>query len=358
MGTSVMPSSQPRQKFPFVQGTRRRTQTIGAYPVTPGQPLPTIQIPQVGMLSKIRIKLEGTITQTIAAATVSPLGYASLFGRIRVNANLGSASIVDATGAGIELSNYWHSPSAGPVRNVYGNAAAANQVSYGLNIPINANDRNLLQVGMINLQAEQVRVTLDIVPAALNAFLTAGGGVLTSALTLYVQYEYWDVPDPTQYQLPPATLCRLLEDSNIPITVTGEQVYVVPRLGTLVQMSEYFVFGANMANLVSLANPVSQIDSFRIRVNKTDTWFTQDDRFAEMEEQEFYNSAVGSFMRPGVRTWDFFHSEQQTRNMGSRDLINTEQITTLESIATVNAAVVPAAGYTRNVVRRVLQRLV
>lgn len=356
MGTSVAPVAGNRapQKYPFTAGTRRRVATVGAYPFTPGGPLPTITLPQVGMLSKIFLKIEGTITQTAAGGTLSPLGYAALMSRIRVNANLGSASIVDASAAGIELSNYWYAPSAGPVRNAYGNAAAANTVSYGLMVPINANDRQLLQVGLVNLQAEQVRVTLDVVAASLASFITAGGGVLTSALTLYVAYEYWDVPDPRVYQLPPATLCRLLEEQQN-IANVGDQIYVMPRLGTLVQMSEYFVFGNAMASLLA---PTPQVNQFRIRVNKADTWATYDTRFAEMEEQQFYNSAAGSFMRPGVRTWDFFHSEQQTRNMGSRDLINTEQITTLEFIATIDPSVVPGANYTRNLVRRVLQRLV
>lgn len=355
MATAVRPqgAQQPR-KLPFTSGTRRRIQTVGSFTVTPGQPLPTITLPQVGMLSKLYLKLEGTITQGTAAATLSPLGYAALMSRIRVSANLGAASIVDASGYGVELANYWYNPSAGPVRNTYGNAAAANQVSYGLVVPINANDRQLLQVGLINLQAEQVRVTLDVTFAQLAAFITAGGGALSSSLTLYVAYEYWDVPDPTRYQLPAPTLVRTLEEQQT-ITTTGDQIYQVPRLGTLAQLSEYFVFGSAMASLTA---PTPQVNQFRIRANKTDNWMTYDARFAEIEEQQFYNTAGGSFMRPGVRSWDFFHSEQQSRNMGSRDLINTEQLTTLEFISTIDASVVPAAGYTRNIVRRVMQRLV
>lgn len=353
MTTQVAPQRQP-PKLPFAAGTRRRVQTIGQYPIVPGTPIPTILIPQVGMLSKIFLKIEGTITQGTAAGTLSPLGYAALLSRIRVNANLGAASIVDASARGIELANSWIAPSAGPLKNTYGNAAAANTVLYGLTVPINANDRDLLQLGLINLQAEQVRVTIDVTCAALTAFITAGGGALSSALTLYVGYEYWDVPNPTQYQLPPATLVRILEEQQ-PITQTGQMIYQIPRLGTLAQMSEYFVFGGAMASLIG---PVPQVNNFQLRVNKTDVWLNYDTRFAELEEQLFYNTALGSFMSPGVRTWDFFHSAQQARNMGSRDLINTEQMTTLESIATIDPSVVPAAGFTRNIVRRVLQRLV
>jgi hypothetical protein len=338
---------------PFTAGTRRRIQTIGQYTMTPGTPIPTITLPQVGFLTKIFLRVEGTITQTAGAATLSPLGYAALFARIRVNANLGSASIVDASAAGIEMSNYWYSPSAGPVKNTYGNAIAANRVKYGLMVPINANDRSLLQLGMINLQAEQIRVTLDVTPAGIGAYIPAGGGTITPALVLHVAYEYWDVPNPQRYQLPPATISRLLED-QIQITTTGEQVYTMPRLGTLAQMTEYFIIAGALGAL-DTATP--DITNFKVRANKTDTLLDYDTKFAEMEEQMFYNTAGGSFMRPGARTWDFFHSGQQERNMGDRDLIDTEQITTLDFVSTVASTVVPGTTSTRNCVRRVFQSL-
>lgn len=354
MGTSVMPQQQSKL-LPFAMGTRRRVQTVGSYAVVPGNPIPSIVLPQVGFLSKIRLRLEGTITQTAIETSASPLGYAALLPRIRVSANLGSASIVDASAYGIELSNYWYAPNIGPVQNTYAiGTPAANRVSYGLNVPINANDRTLLHLGLINLQAEQVRVTIDITTAALNQFILSSVGTFTAALTLYVEYEYWDVPNPTRYALPPRTLCRTLEE-QVSILTTGQQVYQMPRLGTLAQMSEYFIINSVLADLTS-ATP--DIDNFKVRANKTDTWLDYDTKFAEMQEQEDFNTPTGSFLRPGVRTWDFFHSGMQTRNFGDRDLINTEQITTLEFIANVASGATVVAGDTRNCVRRVFQRLV
>jgi hypothetical protein len=360
MGATAVAAPRKDTRLPFRMGTRRRFQPLGSFVFTPGTPLATIILPQVGFLSGIHLKLEGTITQTAGAATLHPLGYASLISRIRVNANLGSASIVDATAAGIELANYWYAPTAGPVRNTYANGAGANAVSYGLFVPINANDRTLLEVGLINLQAEQVRVTLDVTPApALTSFLLAGGPPTASALTLFVGYEYWDVPNPARYLLPQASIVRILEEQQ-PIQAVGEMSYVVPRLGTLTQMSEYYILGATAAAqvLASLIAPTPQVNNWRIRANKTDEWMSMAARFAEIQECQFFNNTLSSFMRPGVRTWDFFHSDMQTRNFGVRDLIDTEKITTLEFVATIDAAVTPSAFTTRNLVRRVFQRLV
>lgn len=340
------------QRYPFEFGTRRRFQHVGSYTFTPGTPVPSITLPQVGYLSRIFLRIEGTITQTAAGATLSPLGLASLISRVRVNANLGSASIVDCTGVGLELANYWYNPQSGPVKATYGNAIAANRVKYGTIIPINANDRQLLQLGLINLQAEQTRINVDIIPAAVTAYLTAGGGTITPALTLYVGYEYWDVPNPQRFVQPPVSIVRTLEDT-VQITNTGEQIYQLPRLGTLAQMSEYFVLAGALAQL-DIASP--EITNFKLRANKTDTWLDYDTKYAEMDESLLYATASGGFMRPGVKTWDFFHSGEQAFNMGDRDMVNTEQMTTLESIATVLSTVVPGTTSYRGIVRRVIQR--
>ncbi|HEV7454352.1 MAG TPA: hypothetical protein VGO07_03775 [Candidatus Saccharimonadales bacterium] len=276
-----------------------------------------------------------------------------------MTANLGAAQIVDASAAGVELANYWYAPTAGPVRNTYANGAGANQVNYGLMVPINANDRQLLQLGLVNLQAEQIRLNLEVVPAAaLTSYLVAGGPPTASALILYVAYEFWDVPNPTRYALPPATLSRILEEQQI-ITATGELPYVMPRLGTLAQVSEYFLKGASAAAQVMMQflDPTPDVQYFRVRANKSDMWLDYTTRFAEIEEALFMNSTLSSFMRPGTRTWDFFHSGLQTRNHGDRDLINTEQITTLEFIAAIDPSVTPTAFTSRNVARRVFQRL-
>lgn len=362
----ALPTRQTDDRLPFRMGTRRRVQFVGSYPIVPGAPIPTITFPQVGFMSRIFAKIEGTITQTAGAAVLNPLGYASLVPRVRVSANQGSASIVDASAAGIELANFWYAPSVGRVQNVYANGAGVNAVSYGIMIPINANDRTLLEIGLINLQAEQTRVTMDMTFAALTEFLLSGGPPTASTLTLFVYYEYWDVPNPSRYLLPPASLSRILEESQ-PIANVGELSYAIPRLGTLTQMSEYFVLGATAATRVmaNLSAPTPQISKFRIRANKTDEWLNYDARAAEIEEALFYNSnsgtlaaPSGTFMRPGVKTWDFFHSGLQTRNFGDRDLIDTEKITTLESLATVDATVTPSTVTTRNIVRRVFQRLV
>lgn len=359
MGSAVMPTAAGKnapQMLPFRRGTRRRVATIGTVPVTPGQAIPTVTLPQVGMLSKIYIFLSGTITQS-GAGTVSPLGYASLINRVRVNANLGSASIVDVSGIGLEIVNDFFAPTAGIVKNTYANAGAANLVRYGVCIPITANDRDQFTFGMINLQAAEVRVTLDVIFNALASFVTL---TTASSLTLTIAYEYWDIPNPARYAMPPKTLVRTLEDAPLPITTTGDQIYQLPRLGTLAQLAELVLINGTFAVLQQTGAAVPpQVNEFRMRINRTDTVLDYLTPIKEIEECLFYNAPGASFLRQGVLTWDFFHASQQTRNGGdARDFIDTESITTLESIATIDPTVTITGLCQIQPIRRVLQRLV
>lgn len=353
MGTSV----QPQNLYPFRRGTRRRVATIGSYPIVLGSPIPTITLPQVGMLSRIFVSITGTITQS-GAGTVSPLGYASLINRVRVNANLGSASIVDVSGIGLEILNQLYAPATGgKVSNTYANAAAANFVRYGVCIPINANDREQFTFGLINLQASEIRVTLDMIFNAASSFVTLVTG---SALTLTVAYEYWDIPNPTRYAMPPRTLCRSLEDAPLPITTTGQQIYQLPRLGTLAQMASLILINGAPAVLQATSLTVPpQVNEMMLRINKTDTVLDYLAPIKEIDEMLAYDEASASFLRQGVMTWDFFHASAGQWSQGDgRDFIDTESVTTLESILTIDPTVTIAGLCQIQPIRRVLQRLV
>lgn len=352
MATAAQPK---KQLLPFTRGTRRRFQTIGQYPFVPGQPVPTITLPQVGFLSRVFCKIEGTITQP-AAGNVSAFGYADLINRVRLNANLGSASIIDLSGRGAVIASNWNDPSGGAkggtVQNVFANANAANPVSFGFALRVNANDRTELTFGLIDLQAPEVRVTLDVIANALTAFVDNASA---SALTLYVGYEYWEVPDPTRFEMPARTLVRTLEEAPIAILAAGDQVYQIPRLGTLSRMSSLVVLNGAPCSLVA---PSPDVTTAIMRVNKTDTIQSYDTRFKEIDEAVLYNQDVGGFLRPGTVTWDFWRAGAMPWGGGpGRDFVDTEAVTTLESIITLKQGVAIAGVSQIQYVRQVLQRL-
>lgn len=350
-------ASGKRQMLPFRRGTRRRFATIGTFSFTPGTPIPSIVIPQVGYLSRIFLRLTGTITQS-GAGTLNPLGYASLFSRIRLSANLGSASIVDTSGIGLETVNTYWAPNSLPVQNTYANAGAANPVEYGIIVPVNANQRRQFEFGLIGLQAPEVRVTLDVVPNALSSFVTL---TTASSLSLQVAYEYWEYPDPARYTQPPLTIVRTLEDAPLQITVTGDQIYQIPRLGTMAEMHSLVLIDGARADLQSTSATVPpQVSEGRIRINKTDTILDYLVRMKELDEAEVFNTAgaTRTFLQQGVWSWDLWHASEQKWNGGDgRDMINTEEITTLESILTIDPTVTLTGTCQIQPIRRVFQRL-
>lgn len=344
------------QMLPFRRGTRRRFATIGSFAWTPGTPIPSIVIPQVGYLSRVFLRLTGTITQS-GAGTVNPLGYAALFSRIRLSANLGSASIVDTSGIGLETVNTYTAPNSLPVQNTYANAGAANPVEYGLIVPVNANQRRQFEFGLIGLQAPEVRVTLDVFPASLATFVSL---TTASALSLQVAYEYWEYPDPARYTQPPLTIVRTLEDAPLLITVTGDQIYQIPRLGTMAEMHSLVLINGARAVLQSNGATPPQVSEIRMRINKTDTFMDYLVRMKELDEAEVFNTpgATRTFLQQGVLSWDLWHASEQKWNGGDgRDMINTEEITTLESIVTIDPTVTLTGVCQIQPIRRVFQRL-
>lgn len=338
--------------LPFRSGTRRRFATIGQYAIVPGAPIPTIILPQVGMLSRIFCWIAGTITKT-AAGNIGVFGLADLIARANLNANLGSASIVSTTGPGLMVVNEWLNPARLPIGNATNLAAAgANAIDFGFVIPVNANDRNQFTFGLIDLQAPELRVSLDIL---FNNLAVLAADCTASNLTLYVGYEYWEIPDPTRYALPARTLCRTIEDAAQQINQNGDVIYQVPRLGTLAQMTHLFTLGGAAATVAT------QTASLRMRINKTDEVMNYQTRFKRLDEASLYPSVGGSsgLLSESALTWDFYHSDAQTLNAGGRDLVNTEEVTTLESIVDVEVAGGIGAGTNQmQTVRRVLQRLV
>lgn len=337
------------QLLPFRYGTTRRRQVVGQYAITPGSPLPTIILPQVGMLARVWLTIEGTITQS-AAGTVNPLGYSSLISRVRVTTNQGSASLVDVSGLGLEIINRSLAPQTLPVQNTYANAGAANAVKYKLCVPINANMRKQFEMGLINLQAPEVRVNLDVVFNPISTFVTL---VTANALTAYVMYEYFDIPDPKRYALPPRTLVRTLEDAPQTIVATGDQVYQIPRLGTMFDYHAAVILNGNYCN------GLTDIDNFAWRYNFSDTQYDMPSRFQEVWEAEAYNENAATFLKSGVISLPLWNAGDTYLNGGDfRDAIDTEENTTTQAIITINSGATITGDSRINHVRRVTQRIV
>lgn len=339
--------------LPFRSGTRQRFAKVGSIAYAASSALTPQILPKVGMLSRIYVQFRGTGTLSGAGA-LSDLGPWNLLSRLRVNANIGSAAVVDVSGFGAHLIGRKHDfPGFAVDKAGVGDSTPhadlfAFPVAMGANtwtltwcIPIAANARGEFDAGLINLQAPEVQVQLELVTGALTDPATL---VTATTGTFHIFYEYYEIPDPRQYALPPLVLVRTLEDQQ-PITAVGENIYTVPRQGVLLNLIQRCTLNG--------ARSDSFDDQF-IRFNKTDTVYRQERQAARIGDR------VRNILNPitGITEYDLFDAKAAISQGDLRDAIDTEELSTLEAGITVSSGA--GLGANNNVlanVRRILQVL-
>jgi hypothetical protein len=355
-------AQQQVRKAPFRYGTVARRQTIGGNIAwTFGQAIPTIVVPQVGMFSKVFVDLELAYTVATAPLVVATLdGFDAILQRARVGLNNGSANLVDLSGVGVKIINKNESYGT-PIKRGLGLALGAQTAAYKFQLPINANNRRQFEMGLINLQAPELRANIDLVFAPLANVFTVPANFTVPTLTARVSYLYWEIPDPTKYDLPPLTVVRSIEEAPIAVQATGDQVYQLPRLGTMFEYHAVAVFNNLYVNLQATGPAAAPaITNFAWRYNLTDTPFSVTSQDWEMIEAGFTDDPGLTFLDNSTISFFLWAADNRNRNGGDfRDAIDTEQNTTTQSIVTVNPAQALNAGKDNLFhVRRVVQRIV
>lgn len=380
VGYSMIGAQAP-QKIPFRYGTVRRRINIGNFTLTPGSQLPAVLIPQVGMLSRVLFDVEGTYTVATAPLVVANLdGFDAIFARAQITLNNGSANIVDLSGVGVNTVNQ-NINTALPIKrgtplgagNVNGTqlplALGASTFTYKGILPVNANQRRQFEMGLINLQAPELRATVLMSFNPLTSLVTTVANMTLFAATINLSYEYFEIPDLRQYDLPPLTLVRSIEEAPIAIASTGQQIYQIPRLGTMIEYHAVLVLNLFYGS----AN--TAISEFDIRYNKTDQQYQVFEGDWETYEAELYGIGINVLQAPtptaatptsrwqqqtSAITFNLWAAGDATINGGDfRDAIDTEENTTTESIVTIKAGTALNAGKDNLFhVRRVVQRIV
>lgn len=338
--------------LPFREGTRQRRAKVGTIAYSAGAAWTPLEMPRVGMLSEIVVQLRGTITYS-AAGTIADKGPWNLLNRLKVNTNIGAASIVDVSGYGgycvqRMLKEAWSPEKAGngdttPNADIYLFPTSGTAVAFVLTwvLPIAANDGPNFDTGLLNLQSPETRVTVE---GTFGALTDPATNVTAIVATLHVYYQYFEIGDPRQFALPPLALVRTLEDQQA-VGQTGDNIYPVPRQGTVLQL----------AHIVTLNGARSDtIDSFSLKFNKTDTIYSEERQWKRVTERRLYHLLPNV----GVYYHDLFHAYDQVNMGDTRDAIDSEALTTFESIVTVSSGA--TLGSNNNflaTVRRILQVL-
>lgn len=338
--------------LPFRMGTRQRRAKVGTIvyaAASAGQPLP---LPRVGLASRIVAQFRGVVTLSGAGA-LSDQGPWNLLSRIRVNTNIGAASLIDVSGYGGYLMQKWieqgYLPDNGGAGSVTPNANIhAAPVAMGANtwvltwvLPISANSGINFETGLINLQAPEISVTVEPI---FGALLDPATLVTATTGNLHVYYEYYEIPDPRRFSLPGLTLVRCIEEQQA-VGQVGDNIYTVPRMGTLLQLIHRLTFNAARSD---------GWDSSSIKFNKTDTVYNDEMQVMKVFERVHYGTPPIS----GTIFRDFWSAFAEVSRGDTRDAIDSEQLTTLESIITVSAGT--TLGANNNFlasIRRIMQMI-
>lgn len=345
-----------KAKFPFRGNSRQRIQRVGTYIPTLGGRL-SIELPRVGYLAGLQVTLGGTLQRTAGDTGTFSDQMFNIVNRLQVNLNIGASQIFDCSGHGTNLLN--QAMSFGFAADLGGGTpsvalapaplpftadplvwAGDDTIPSGPDIgvfsywiPIAMNDGLNFNVGLINLQAPEIRATLDITMGTL-ADLFSPGAVLTGTtftdLTVLVHYEYYEVPNPDLVDIPPYIVHRVIQERQA-IAATGDQVYTVPRMGQLQRLIHSVQINGTTSTLVT---------DLTIRVNKTDEIY----RMAQNMNRWLSRMRYGHTVPRGAFYHDWWRAADLNAAGDFRDVIDSEQISTLESIVGINSTAVLGVG--------------
>jgi hypothetical protein len=317
------------QMAPFRFNTRERIKKVGQidYPAAGGDGV-SLLLPQIGLLARIVLVFEGSVTFS-SATTYGNFGPWAVWKRLRLDLNNASQNLFDVTGFGAYLMSSVLrkvnkiDETAGLDANLYAapTSGSAQSIKISVEIPVNQSQGLNFQAGLINLQAPEVQATMNISYAA--ALSDIGSNITAFSGTTYVYYKFFEVPDPTAVVIPPVILHKWIEQQQ-PITAVGENIYTLPRAGKL----------ARLIHCVTLNGARSDsYDSAILRVNQSDTVYNRDKRAVKWDHRAWYGQA----MPVGVVVNDFSQGYMVCEESDARDFFDTERVTTTESVITVSS---------------------
>lgn len=212
--------------YPFRRGTRQHYDFVNTVDFTisgavNNQQLAPVRIPRVGMLAGIWIEVIATLTTTNAVVLTSR--FHNWLKRVSVRINNGALNLYDSDGFNLFLTQARLSQgyemdtamrTATPYSLVYAVPVANGANTWRLlyYLPISLNNTVNFETGLINLQATNTEVTLEMTTGALADIVTVPGDVTSLAGQIKVHYRYYEIPaNQRMYQLPPPLVVRRIQ---------------------------------------------------------------------------------------------------------------------------------------------------
>jgi hypothetical protein len=319
-------------------------------------------LPKVGLASRLFLMVKGTMTVTpgTGSASLSTKTGFNLIKRVRVLANSG-ASVFDVSGYGTYLINRVskeHRPVIDSIADggtdslVYaaGVASGANAWRLGLEIPIAVNERD--PVGLILLQnnASQITVEVEMNPeigATDDGAAVKVTGDATAEFTngsVMLGMEYFTVPRAKEDYPALNYLHQYLEES-LSLNAAGVQTISLQRGNTYLSLMHYVI--------ISGALNSAAVEKLRILYNQSENPYNLDAQLQLMLQRERYGSdlPIGTFIH------DWYYSNGMTNLGNSRDMLNSANVTEFQSEITIasGTSVTPGTSKIATIKRQLIQ---
>lgn len=313
----------------FINATRQNLQSVSTMKYEKGLQV-YHDISKVGLLAKVYLRFEGSVTAKHATKTTFTKAHGAPFNladRVGFVLNNGT-SLWNTSGWGCQLlsltnklNNCMNEPLAQGSVFKFGNKCSAagtkNDLEFTLVMNMAVNDRDL--VGLLMLQSSQVVATVKVD--------NADPGVLTSDTDItmdvdgawHIMVEYFSIPqNPADY--PALGVVHQVQEDFRPITAVGQNEFTLPQGNTYMKIiNEVLLNGAPNS---------ADIDRMTLKYNRTQFPYdmTAKDMLAMQVER------YGRALPEGVFVWDFFYSNGLPNLGNQRDFVNTENISQFDQM--------------------------
>jgi hypothetical protein len=341
----------------FNSGTRQSIQQLPPIVYTPNSPV-SLQLPQVGYLSKIWINCRVTVTTGATGTytqTVNPVPTPyGLLKRIRVLTNEG-AEIYNTTGYGNYLvqrmqrggydprnpiASYASTNTGLAVFSVPATMTTSTQYTFNWNVMIPIAWQESLQAGLILLQNPTNRLTLELTfgDATQQDLITTGGttpSVTVNSALFNPAFEFYAVPNQAADN-PDTSYVHTILESQDALPGSGDFTYR-PALGNI-----YLNVIQEFINSNARFNPNTDFTQLKLI-------YAQTQQAYNMTPQEFLARQryilSGIDLPDGVFFWNFTDGTGLLELSNQRDAIDTSRLTDLSIITSIspNTTVTPGS---------------
>jgi hypothetical protein len=330
----------------FFQMTRKNVVTNEAVTVGSGK-FQNRRLPTVGIVSKLQLVFQGTVTVATAAATTSDLWPHGLLSQFTLSAN-GQNELVSASGLDLHALRFLRYPAFSEAVDVFpGTLGGGNSVAVGsypiyltFEVPMAMDDMSL--VGALFAQSQGTNLNIKLTEATAAELFSANPGNVTIAGAWTVQETFFDIPLDAQGNQVLPDLSRLHGINSVltPFLNTGD--VKAPLIRSAGQLTRLLVSARSSAtNRLSAAPNAATsklIDAIRLEYggNQKPQVFDPAATLLALNNQHY-----GATVPYDRLVLDFVRENPQ------RDVIYMQGVTELNVVPKVNAGVTVSAGEVR-----------